>query len=291
MTVKHFVFLHGFLGHSNDWDEFKKHLQVDYPNSKFIDYSYFDIFLEANTISQNASLKNEEIFESAKNPPFATSVQDSSIQSPSLLLQNFILFCKSLDLKNCVFIGYSFGARLLLQYIAYKNTMELQNISNALAYILFSAHPGLTQEDERLERWHKDLIWAEKLQNLESKDFFPLWNAQSVFQTRLENASYQHKTLKLVERQQWASLLLMQSLSKQADLSNILLRDDLNILSAVGQADVKFSQILTELIRLNPKNKMIIANSGHRLCFDQSQLCAKLVTSFLQTQTTTKVNS
>lgn len=75
-------------------------------------------------------------------------------------------------------IGYSLGGRRLLE-------LAQANPNFFKAVIFLSTHPGLENEHEKVQRLNADLIWAHKLENLSSVDFFDEWNTQPALRSSL----------------------------------------------------------------------------------------------------------
>ena len=138
--------IHGFLGKSSDWDQFKKYLP---DNFNLIALDLFSAN-ESNFNFSSFEILTEQIFQ-----------ESQKYNGPKVI------------------IGYSLGGRIAL-HLLQKYSKHFEK------FIFLSTHAGLESETEILSRKKNDYDWSLKLDTMEWIDFLKLWNAQPVFKGSTE---------------------------------------------------------------------------------------------------------
>ena len=130
-------------------------------------------------------------------------------------------------------IAYSMGGRLALH--AMLNQPGLWKSA-----VIISAHPGLKNESERVERREKDAEWSALALKGDWADFLAKWNAQGVLGGELEMPD----RIKLKERRvSVARSFVDWSLGTQGDLTADLAKITCPTLWLTGERDTKFTQL------------------------------------------------
>lgn len=190
-------------------------------------------------------------------------------------LESFELLSPDEKDKNefSVGIGYSFGGRRLLE-IMHKNPNYFD------AGIFISTHPGLTDENEKQQRWLSDLEWANQLANLSTEDFFTQWNAQPA----LINSPAVFKDLTLEQKNRWVHLLKTYSLAHQPDYLSPGFKILKPQLWLAGAQDQKFRDLLLK-VQQRPfadVTAKVIWNAGHRLLQMETAQVVQQIDLFLK---------
>ncbi len=141
------VFLHGFLGSRQDWQE-----TIDMLKNSFYCIS-LDLPGHGNSISTVSPL--QEGFTNCHR-----------------LIKNAL---DDLQLQEYVLIGYSLGGRIALDYARTQNDTRIQ------ALLLESSHSGLVSEDEKEQRYKHDLKWAKRFATQSVIDSLYEWYEQDIF--------------------------------------------------------------------------------------------------------------
>ncbi|WP_153447395.1 2-succinyl-6-hydroxy-2,4-cyclohexadiene-1-carboxylate synthase [Vibrio algicola] len=243
------VFLHGFLGSTQDWKRCLSYLkspqsiQVDLPchgMSKYCEVDDFEGACQQIQLTILAQLKKRKL----------------PLDSPLVL------------------VGYSLGARISMYGISQKSLPEL-NIKGA---ILEGGNFGIQAEEDKMQRWEGDKHWSKRFATESMEEVLFDWYQQGVFATLTE----EQREL-LVEMRsdnlgsQLGCMLRATSLSKQPYLLDALKAQSLPLLYICGEHDAKF-RALAEESGLNCK---IVTNSGHNSHHEQPQQYAQIVDEFL----------
>lgn len=141
-------------------------------------------------------------------------------------------------------------------------------------FIFISTHPGLTHQEEKKQRKGNDLIWADKIQNLDWQQFLTEWNQQPVFnndviEPKRNQAEYSIESL--------SAAFTNLSLSQQEDFQELIQLYQNKITWIVGSQDSKFLNLAEDM-----KQKKILLDykrifSGHRILFENPIELAKLL--------------
>ncbi|GIU29770.1 2-succinyl-6-hydroxy-2,4-cyclohexadiene-1-carboxylate synthase [Shewanella schlegeliana] len=229
------VFLHGFLGSKEDWNEIIEQLADD----------FFCISIDlpghgGNGINDNSSLK-------LPTPGFNRCAE---------LVHTTL---KQLNISQYHLVGYSLGGRIAL-HLARLYPQALQSLC------LESCHPGLQNADDRVARQANDRDWADKLANLPIKEFLSLWYQQAVFSdlTQAERKQLIHKR---ANNSAMALLNCYQatSLAEQQDLWDTPSLLPISSHFIAGHQDQKFMALAKRWQQQQPLSLHCIEASGHNV--------------------------
>ncbi|GIU20652.1 MULTISPECIES: 2-succinyl-6-hydroxy-2,4-cyclohexadiene-1-carboxylate synthase [unclassified Shewanella] len=251
------VFLHGFLGSKQDWQEIVEQLKDD----------FFCISLNLPGHGFN-------------------HLESSSVELPT---PGFIpcaelihTTLEQLNVSQYHLVGYSLGGRIAL-HLARLYPQAL------LSLTLESCHPGLQNKAARTERKANDRAWAQKLQILPIRGFLDLWYQQAVF-SDLSQTEREHLIDKRSHNQplMLANCYQATSLAEQDDL-----RDTPSLLTAsshfiAGHQDTKFMALAKRWQEQQPLSVHCIHASGHNVHLAAPQAFAKQLASIF---TSTPPNS
>jgi len=159
------------------------------------------------------------------------------------------------------------GGRLALHVAKTRSGL----VSNVIA---ISAHPGLSEESERLDRLGEELKWERLLKTLSLKEFLNRWYAQPLFASL---AQQKELLTKLLERRLHhnprgvATAMRLFSSSRQPLLAKI----PENAFFVCGEEDLKYKELYRKLIP--PAQMRILANAGHALHVENPLACAQTI--------------
>ncbi len=159
-------------------------------------------------------------------------------------------------------IGYSFGARLALRWLAERP--ELWR-----GAVLLSVNPGnFFTDEERAARRESDRAWAHALRELSWEELLSRWNAQNVF----AGARAPERMEKDFNR---ARLALAMERFSAADQFTEPSRLPSSLVWLAGENDHKFCR-LQEEVRLAgfPGSFFTVHGAGHRILFDTPEVVA-----------------
>lgn len=168
-----------------------------------------------------------------------------------------------------ILMGYSLGGRLAMHALLLQPDLWQ-------GAVIISAHPGLSNEEDRQTRMQSDRVWAERFESEQwdfvLKDFYKndiFANAVAPFE-RYEK-DYNRRVL--------ADIFRYWSLSAQQDLTKQIAELEVPILWVAGEKDSRYAAQARSL-RLNHRNsqKWIASHAGHRVpweCTDEFKLRLK----------------
>jgi 2-succinyl-6-hydroxy-2,4-cyclohexadiene-1-carboxylate synthase len=204
------VFLHGFLGNSLDWKTTIEEL-ID-------DFHCVTIDLPGHGNSVAIDLSLEKGFQSC---------------------HQLIKYCLGeLNIQSFIFVGYSLGGRIALDYARSQDDTRLKYL------ILESTHIGLDKESEKMQRYQSDRMWAERFATQAMEETLYEWYEQAIY----DDLSDTEKDLHIKKRElnygvYLANMLLATSLSHQTCAKEFLAKTTLPIAYCYGQKDIKFKKI------------------------------------------------
>lgn len=227
------LFLHGFMGSSNDWtgvisglaDQFCC-LAVDLPGH-----------------GQTRVSGGEDLY---TMPNTARAL---------------IHFLDDLNIDKCFLTGYSMGGRLALY-------MAVHFPSRFPKAILESASPGLKTEPERSARRQADRHLARQLESSDFKSFLLNWYSQPLFKSLQNHPQYDSIINRRVQENplELAKSLRNMGAGSQPPLWDKLPDSQVNLLLLVGEYDRKFRAINAEMADLCRAAQLkIIPQSGHNI--------------------------
>ena len=163
---------------------------------------------------------------------------------------------------SCWLAGYSFGARLALDWLQ----REPERWCGAL---LLSVNPGNFQADEeRAARREADKRWADDFESAAWDDLMRRWNAQEVF----ERSSIPHRAERDYERGRLGAVLRKFSV---ADQFTDPLRLPPRIVFMAGARDRKFVDLQDRMRDAGfPGTFPVVDGVGHRLLVDAPEAVA-----------------
>lgn len=171
-----------------------------------------------------------------------------------------------------ILLGYSLGGRLGMHSL-------LQQPLLWKAAIIVSAHPGLSDPEEKKSRMNSDEVWAERFELDDWEVVMRDWNAQVVFNSSPHTFTRNPEAYSRVEL---AAALRHWSLGKQEDLTRKLEGSSVPILWITGENDIRYVNISKKLHFDHPKScKWIAPNSAHRVPWEQPKAFSEKVGIFL----------
>lgn len=236
--------LHGFLGRPEDWSPLFQAMRADCSELLGVAVPYMDI----RGLTPDVPLDRWG--------------------------ENFCIWAnKQYPKSKKILLGYSMGGRLALHAAASRPEMWDK-------VILLSTHFGLNSDSEKRLRRDEDQRWAYKFLNADFKTVMDEWNRLPVF---FGSRSEPERTAEQFEVELLAKALSQWSVSKQ----KCFLEDKSwvreNALWIAGENDSKYVNFLKVIGDTLPKHKInIIADSGHRVHFDQTELLADVILKFVR---------
>lgn len=193
--------------------------------------------------------------------------------SPKMTIwaENFNVWISKTTSSPRILMGYSLGGRLALHAL-------FQNPFLWKGAVLFSTHPGLPTQEECHLRKKQDLQWAERFLIEPWGSLMNSWDAQPAFvkttrQARAEEGFSRHALSEMLKR--W-------SLGSQEDFTDKIENSSIPILWLTGQEDHKFTKLAENLrFRHCVSRHEIVPGSGHRIMWDQPQICSRLIKKFI----------
>ncbi|MFP5520462.1 MAG: alpha/beta fold hydrolase [Bdellovibrionia bacterium] len=254
MNQRNIFFIHGFLGLPQDWDQVLSHLNL--PTSANIQKLNLWSYLQTQ-----------------KSVSFESWAEDFN--------QNVIERYGNVKDSENILVGYSLGGRLA--GMALRQNPELWH-----KLILLSSNlsfdddwdPKRDLTNERQARSQADALWAKRFREENWDKVVGDWNAQSVF---VGSQKEPLRTVDAFDRETIGRSLEVWSQARHQNMRRTYKDASDKILSLVGALDSKYLQQWSEFKKENEAlNLKIIANSGHRLLFDQPEEVAKEISLFLK---------
>ncbi len=229
----------GFLGGANDWSFLRSETNA----FEFI-HGFPDLQLDVETdfVKLNTSGHNPTTWDLA------------CAQFISKTLPRF-----SAPQEKVFLLGYSLGGRMAANLL-------VRFPERFSGMVVISAHPGLTEPTERIERLQRDEVWAKRFSDSSGEPWTELmkdWYAQEVFRND-QMQEWPEESIELRQRCQRQLLLL--SLGHQSSLSRQLIETSVPQIWITGSWDQKFSKLASELCKSSQK-KLVhkeIIGYGHR---------------------------
>ncbi|MDB9509628.1 2-succinyl-6-hydroxy-2,4-cyclohexadiene-1-carboxylate synthase [Kamptonema animale CS-326] len=227
------LFLHGFMGNSQDFDA----------AISLLSQNFYCLAFDLPGHGKTRVIGGEDCY---------TIPQTA---------QALITLLDELEIDKCLLFGYSMGGRLALY-------MSLYFSSRFDKVILESASPGLRHKSEREQRLQADLHLAQKLKTSDFKDFLLNWYNQPLFKSLKDRPDFEQ----LIERKldnnpiELAKSLRNMGIGNQPSLWEELENNQIPMLLLTGEYDDKFIAINTEMASLCPKAKLeVIPKTGHNI--------------------------
>lgn len=245
---KPLLFLHGFLGNSQDFNEV-----IDLLSEEF-----YCLTVDLPGHGKTRVFGDEDCYTMSATASALMELLDS------------------LKIPKCGLIGYSMGGRLALYLV-------LNFPSRFSEVVLESTSPGLKTEEARLTRLQLDLNLAQQLELMDFQHFLIKWYQQPIFQSLQK-----HKDLdKLIEKRrennpvELAKSLRNMGTGKQPSLWTQLSKNKIPLLLLVGEFDHKFRSINEEMMSLSDITLLkIIPNCGHNIHWENMLEYVKSIIQF-----------
>lgn len=243
------VFLHGFLGNGDSWNEIIPTL------SKY----YYCITIDLP--GHGRTLPEESLFYTMSN-----------------CAKLIVRLLDNLGILNFSLVGYSMGGRLgLLVALNYPERIN--------RLVMESSSPGLKTKKERIERQISDERLAQELERAPLEQFLHKWYSQPLFDSIKNNQS---RFPALIEKRKIndptglvKSLRFMGS-GAQDSLWRELKNLQVSTLLIVGEYDHKFQEIAKEMSA--ETKKIVVASvtgAGHNVHLEQPKKYAQVLKKFL----------
>lgn len=216
------VFLHGFAGDNREWQDVGEQLAG---------YSRLYIDLPGHGGSADIAV--------------------SHFDDVCRLLHNTLV---SYNILNCWLVGYSLGGRVAM-YAASQG-----RLTRVAGLIVEGGHPGLSDDNDRQQRYQSDESWAQRFRTEPLPAVFDAWYRQPVF-SALSEAQRQSLVALRAENKgpRLADMLMATSLAVQPDLRATLERRDYPFYYLCGERDAKFRAIAEQL----EASCHLIPHAGH----------------------------
>ncbi|MCK5818169.1 MAG: 2-succinyl-6-hydroxy-2,4-cyclohexadiene-1-carboxylate synthase [Psychromonas sp.] len=247
------VFLHGFLGNSNDWNT------VIEPLKNF----FYCILIDLPGHGKSAHID--------------IHINNGFTQCHQLITQCL----DNLNVHSFHLIGYSLGGRIALDHT------RTQTSKNILSLTLESSHIGLISQDEKKQRAINDQKWANKFTFNSIEETLNEWYKQDVF----EDLNPLQKKILITEKLNnsgacLANALMAASLSEQQYALPFLLKSHLPILYLFGENDQKFKAISQHFIDIKNIEIHSFQGVGHNIHHAEPQQYSQIMNTFLTTKVT-----
>ncbi len=242
------LFLHGFLGSSQDWSEF---MNTFYPD-------FFCVALDFPGHGQSLE-DDEEIY-----------------AMPNLAVY-IIKLLQKWPAKKWAVIGYSMGGRLALYLALHYSAIFTKAV-------VISASPGLQEENERFEREQKDELQIQALLQSPMSEFLKHWYQQPLFSSLKSKLGFEEMWQHRLRNDPiyLAKSIRCMGLAKQPSLWQMLGDCLVPLLFVCGVLDEKFLELNQKMCRLCPQAKLsVIANCGHNVVVEAPENLKQILRSFL----------
>ena len=230
------LFLHGFMGNSREFDEAISLLTDD--------FNCLNIDLPGHGKTQ--ILGDDDCYTMAKTADALINLLDE------------------LKVKDCFLVGYSMGGRLAL-YLTLHFPRRFHKV------ILESASPGLSTEEERLERVKRDGQIARKLSRSVENDFINFldnWYKVQIFGNIKKHPGFDRMIENRLQNNplELAKSLRLMGTGVQPSLWEKLQNNQVPLLLLVGEKDRKFIDINRRMTEVNRLCELkIIENAAHNI--------------------------
>lgn len=207
-------------------------------------------------------------------------VKPSLFSQSSPPIENFEVYMNKLVLSQSfpsdteikkIFIGYSLGGRLGLHLL--KNQPHIFD-----HFIFVSTNPGLSEENEKINRIKSDTQWVSILNNETWDNFIKQWNSQEVLSSHtLQPSRYEKdfdKNKLKLSFEKW-------SLGYQEDFRQLIQANKNKITWVVGAKDSKFLDIAEDMKQKKILQDFSRINSGHRILFENPKELSELIRKLL----------
>ncbi|NJM59821.1 MAG: 2-succinyl-6-hydroxy-2,4-cyclohexadiene-1-carboxylate synthase [Oscillatoriales cyanobacterium RU_3_3] len=245
---KKILFLHGFLGNSQDFNSV------------------------ISLLSQNYCCLVVDLPGHGKTQVTG----DETCYNMSNTARSLIALLDELEIGKCYLFGYSMGGRLAL-YLALHYSEKFEKV------VLESASPGLKTEKDRSRRRQADFELSQKLENSNIKEFLLDWYDRPLFQSLKNSPKFDRLLESRLENNpiELAKSLRQMGTGNQPSLWEKLAENQVPLLLLAGECDDKFKNINAEMAELCPSATLkIVPNAGHNIHFENVENFAAIVREF-----------
>ncbi len=238
------LFLHGFMGNGNDWNE-----TVSYLSEK-----YYCITLD---LPGHGNSNNLERLNTVWD-------FDSLCNRLSGLLNH-------LKIQKVSLVGYSMGGRIAL-YFAHKYPQLLTHL------ILESASPGIKTNDKKEIRLKEDKALSQKLKNEPLEEILEKWYSLPLFSGIKNHPKYKALFLNRLKNDPTLLAKAVESFSpgRQVYLMNKMKNLKMSVNLICGENDIKYTDVMKKIKRDNLHfNLKIFRDCGHNVHFEKPDLFAE----------------
>ncbi|WP_265264706.1 2-succinyl-6-hydroxy-2,4-cyclohexadiene-1-carboxylate synthase [Spirulina subsalsa] len=243
------LFLHGFMGSGEDFQEAIAQLTSD----------YYCLTVDLPGHGQT------------QTPPHGENYRFPSVA------QGIITLLTQLQRLPCFLAGYSLGGRLAL-YLALNFPQSFPKV------ILESSSAGLKTHRERAERRQQDADLIERLTELNFAQFLERWYQNPLFASLRNHPQFPAMFQRRLQNQpqQLAQVLRYMGTGVQPPLWDLLPHHNRPLLLLVGEQDAKFQGINQEMARLCPGAQLKqVENCGHNIHLENVNSYVELIRLFL----------
>ncbi len=245
------LYLHGFLGCKEDWDDIAATFGESYSH------------LQADLPGHGQSVRD---------------IADTAYTMPGCA-HALVSLLDLLNIERCMVIGYSMGGRLAL-YLAVAHPDRFDR------FLIESASPGLRTASEREDRIRHDRQLADLIREQEAMPFLDRWYNQPLFATVDRNSN---RFRDLIRRRQrsfhregLAKSLAGMGVGSQPSLWTQLGSIRRPALFMAGERDAKFTTLACDMAHLCPGGQVaIIPEAGHTVHFEQPAEFCRQAAAFL----------
>ena len=245
------VFLHGFSGSSNDWQQVINMLPVS---------------IQCCTI---------DLIGHGRSP----SPEDVSLYSTNAVISQINSVFIKLKLQKVVLVGYSLGGRAALSF-ALKKPEIIKGL------ILESTTPGIIEESLRTERKNSDDKLAELIERDGIEKFTDYWMSLPVFETQKK---LPFEKLRQVRKDKLnnSSMGLANSLrgfgqGVMPHLWNELTNIYFDVLLITGELDSKYTMLNSQMLsKIKNAEHKIISGAGHNIHLEKPEVFVSLLKDFI----------
>lgn len=241
------VFLHGFLGCQDDWEELIEPLK-----------DQFDIVV-IDLPGHGASVESP-------NHLFR-------FDSCSAAIAETLRF---LNISAFTLVGYSMGGRIALQY-------AVHNFAHIQSLVLIAANPGLESESARLSRLAADEQLSAQMAAMPLDRFVDQWYGQPLFDSLRSQSAFSRIKRRRLEGDPagLARALSDFSIGRQIPMWDKLTRLPMPVLCVAGELDRKYSDIARRTADLCPQGKLhIIPQAGHAVHLEKPDELSRAIAKF-----------
>lgn len=240
------LFLHGFMGSSNDWINIAnslnaKSILVDLPgHGKSINLDYYEMEFE-NVVNEIRKIISQKI--------------NGKVN----------------------IVSYSMGSRFAIA-LACKFPELVDKL------VIESGTAGIQDPEERETRKENDKVLAQKIRSSELEDFLDDWYNLLLWGNIKTNPNYNQMISSRLKnnKEEIARSLELMGTGNQKSYWDEMKNFNSEVLFITGEDDKKYSGIGTKMNDLNPKIKLkIIKDAAHNVHFEKEDIFIQLIKDFI----------